>query len=537
MHTIFKKITLAALTIVMCTSLIVINPTQTRAVGSVPIDTMFNWHNIQQQSKDYILNALAWNVAKMALQQLTTSVVNWINTGFEGSPAFLTDPEGFFLDLGDQITGEFISNVGALQGLCSPWNIDIRLALGLGQMQSARDRYNCTLSSVIGNAKNATLNGYSIEGFTGGDFSQGGWPAFISLTSEPQNNIYGSYLDAKSQLEGQILNKKAAKNNDLNRGQGFLSYESCSTVVTDMNNSKGAELGLDQRDLTQLNNTGSVTTQKGDKYKTTTDAKTKVTTYKKCSVQTPGSVIGAGLNKSLGSGVDQLNLADSINEITSALFAQLITQVLTKGLGATNQRSSGQTQSYVEQLRTQSSGRGAVSANADNIRSGYGPYITAALDIEQIYAEAAGLFEDTSKRLALAQGCFQNITVNATRESDKATAQAELTKIENVILTQFKPAQVVFENKYQVARSTVSTIRTEMQNTENIADAQGLQQGGTTYQTFLSTEVPRIDTGRTTAPADLIVAKTQTADFNKIADAFAKTCEALTAKMANTTTR
>src|SRR4051812_20672750 len=45
--------------------------------------------------KESVLDGLAWTVAKSALSTLTTDVVNWINTGFSGSPSFVTNPLGF----------------------------------------------------------------------------------------------------------------------------------------------------------------------------------------------------------------------------------------------------------------------------------------------------------------------------------------------------------------------------------------------------------------------------------------------------------
>ncbi|MEK7213555.1 MAG: hypothetical protein AAB637_00355, partial [Patescibacteria group bacterium] len=134
--------------------------------------------------KEYVLDGLASGLAKMIIRTLTSSVVNWINSGFQGSPSFVQNPGAFFLDMADQITGDFLSQAGGpLVSLCSPFSIDIRIALAFKYHPNIQKRYTCTLGTIIKNSKNAVANA-SINGFTAGDFKQGGWPAFVSLTTE-----------------------------------------------------------------------------------------------------------------------------------------------------------------------------------------------------------------------------------------------------------------------------------------------------------------------------------------------------------------
>jgi len=64
---------------------------------------------------------------------MTDSVVDWINHGFNGSPAFIQNPGGFFIDAADQITGAFIANSGPLASLCNGFGLDIRLSLAMNQ--------------------------------------------------------------------------------------------------------------------------------------------------------------------------------------------------------------------------------------------------------------------------------------------------------------------------------------------------------------------------------------------------------------------
>jgi hypothetical protein len=327
--------------------------------------------------KETVLDPLAWMLAKQLLQSITADVVSWINSGFKGNPAFMSNPEAFFLDVADQTTGAFIANSGPLSSLCSPFSVDIRLALGLGAAQSNRKRYTCTLKTIINNVENIpnniTVNGKSINGFMNGDFSQGGWQAFISLTTEPQNNINGAYLMAQSDLQAQIGNKKASINADLAMGAGFMSYKKCTDLGTTRTDAEANDADtINQGDptvSTRVNSDGSIT-------------------YQSCHTETPGSVIASSLNKQLGTGSDSLVAADELNEILSAAFNQLIKGVLTGGLlSSSQQNSSGMTSSVVNSLRTDTAGV-SVDTSAKEILDSINSYMSTTREYKSYRDQA-----------------------------------------------------------------------------------------------------------------------------------------------------
>ena len=64
-----------------------------------PVVVIGDLPSIQKQ----VVDAIAWTVAKTAVQSLTQSIVNWINSGFEGSPAFVTDLENNLGNLSDAV--------------------------------------------------------------------------------------------------------------------------------------------------------------------------------------------------------------------------------------------------------------------------------------------------------------------------------------------------------------------------------------------------------------------------------------------------
>jgi hypothetical protein len=301
------------------------------------------------KQKGCLLDSLAQAAAKVVLQEMTADIVNWINSGFQGNPAFLTNPEAFFLDTADQVTGAFIANSGALSALCSPFNLDIRLNLAM-MASKPRIRYTCTLNTVIQNVRRGprisvgvgqsangttigdiangnilrdsnqlSVNGRSIssigggvkaatvEGFTNGDFSQGGWAAWMAMTGQSENNVIGAYLQSRSDLQSQIAQKEASIQRDLDRSQGFLSWQKCQDTKT-------YEAGSGEAN-------GEVSPPPGSKVKQNSDGSV---TFQSCRTETPGSFISSSLFKQTGSSVDQIvnihDINDSINQIAQALL-------------------------------------------------------------------------------------------------------------------------------------------------------------------------------------------------------------------------
>ena len=226
-------------------------------------------NSASQLNKELYLDPLFYGIARIAIQGITDSVVRWINSGFQGSPAFVTDPGQFFTGIADEVAGTFIAGT-ELGFLCEPFQLDIRAALNFNYSQ--RYRSSCTLTDVIRNVENFT-------DFTKGNFSAGGWDGWISMTQNPNNNPYGAYVKAEEELAIRLRTAQGQELQLLQWGNGFLSWKD--------ENGK---------------------------------------------IQTPGSVIESQLSNVLGSGIDQLELADEFNEIVGALMGQLVQKVLIGGL-------------------------------------------------------------------------------------------------------------------------------------------------------------------------------------------------------------
>lgn len=316
--------------------------------------------SIENTVREYILDGLAWQVANVALEQMTQDVVTWINSGFNGSPAFIQNPGRFFSGIADNVAGNFLQELGG-GFLCSPFSADIRFALEIGYYQSGgtsdlADRYSCTLSDAIGN----------VEQFLDNDLSQGGLEQFFNITARPQNNPYVLALSLRNELDGRIFGALEGERQLLDWNGGFLSRRECLEGQTEPNCT-------------------------GD-------------------VLTPGDTIQNQLNESLGIGRDRLLVADDINEVIGALMNQLVTQALggARGLVGTSS-SGGGSNSYFD--RTNNPGvtpddRDALEDTIEgNIRNGtranrtLDRVISEALQVNQIYSSAVSQGSCTAENL------------------------------------------------------------------------------------------------------------------------------------------
>ena len=96
--------------------------------------------------KEYILDPLAWTAANVIIDQFGDALVDWIRNGFEGSPMFLSDPEGFFRDTANQFSGAIIDALD-MEWLCDPLG-KLRLNIDFFFPGTNRAKYACTFNDI-----------------------------------------------------------------------------------------------------------------------------------------------------------------------------------------------------------------------------------------------------------------------------------------------------------------------------------------------------------------------------------------------------
>jgi len=170
-----------------------------------------------------ILRQILMTVARKLLQDMTKSTVNWINSGFHGSPLFLQNPESFFKDIAKFEIRTMVDLIGydPLQPFGKGLALDI-IAGYKGQLVT-------NLQYSLGKVMTDPVLRYNYQN----NFNVGGWNGFLINTQYPQNNYLGYRMMATEalakKLQGTVQNAAQKVQTTLQQGMGFLSPQKCVT--------------------------------------------------------------------------------------------------------------------------------------------------------------------------------------------------------------------------------------------------------------------------------------------------------------------
>ncbi len=246
------------------------------------------------------LNSIGYCIINGVLQYLTSATIDWINSGFDGNPAFVEDPERFFRDIADVEAASFLQQVvGQTTGLniCEPFRLNIVTGLAGTRGPQFQRQISCTFDQMSQALGQSGVNFDYNEYTSGRSQFAGNLNAWYAITQNPQNNSTGAYLMAQEEFNRRLAMRGNTANLDLTLGRGFLSFKKC------------------EPDTTALDSDGNTIRTKGP-----------------CKTTTPGTVIEEQLNNRLSSGNNRLVLADQFDQIITALVNQLIKVALNQVL-------------------------------------------------------------------------------------------------------------------------------------------------------------------------------------------------------------
>jgi len=356
------------------------------------------------------LDGIAWQIAKQMVSSMTKSLVNWINSGFQGSPAFITDLNAFLLDALDTAAGEFIKSLGGIgEFICSPFKLDVQSALSINYAQarsgmpSGPTGPSCKASDIRNN----------IEGFLAG-FGSEGWEDWLSVTSNPQNTPYGAYLAAEAKLNIKLKNEAGQEREILNWGQGFLSKRVCE-AVEGKPTGKGAN----------------------------------------CKITTPGEVISKAFTFQLSTGPRTLIEADEINEIIGALINQLALQAMQ---GINGLLGLGGNSSYTDNSFNGGSYLDAALAEEINVdTSALKNQMDTALATEQSYLTLINTSVSRASSTLASRGLSPVGTPQATTSPTNVSTQAAQSSILVGLITESSAAKIIVERNITTLTTLIAT--------------------------------------------------------------------------------
>jgi len=225
-------------------------------------------------TKEFVCDPVLRFVASLLIRSLTNTIIAWIQGNGGEDVGFVGNFEAEFRKQLDARGGELLNQLAGVN-LCG--NIGAFLQISLRTGTSLRQKLQCTVTDIVENV-----------GDFFNDFSQGGWPAFIRMSLQPQNNPYGAFLialDAKLAAEGaagRALERKLLAN------KGYSGVRTPANGICDVGND-----GI---------------------LRCTIEYFTK----------TPGHLVANMLERTIGSGYDYAIVADEFNEALEAIITTLI---------------------------------------------------------------------------------------------------------------------------------------------------------------------------------------------------------------------
>lgn len=282
------------------------------ANASVPIHcTIFLDFNCIKES---VLDLLARVITKTIIDTITNSIIAWIQGGGGDNVGFVGNLEQEFRRQADIRGGQFLNQLAGVN-LCGDIGLSLQITLRTGGGSLSR-RLECSVTDIVANVNDFFR-----------DFSRGGWPAFIRISMEPQNNPYGAFwiaVDAKAEAE--FAGRKAFERNILPN----INFQGVRKTDKHCQSEKlvGPLPPGDKEDIQD----------NGDGTYSYCYTETRVLTY--------GHLIADVLSKATNNTFDFSDSADEISEalvrIANALISKLIVSVA-EGIFSPGLRDSGDT--------------------------------------------------------------------------------------------------------------------------------------------------------------------------------------------------
>ena len=250
-------------------------------------------------TNDTCLKSIGRMVTKLLLQKITVSTVNWINTGYEGKPTFLSNEDDFWGNIAKNEILQFGLEID--NQTLFPFGKAFMEAQAQAFQRQFADNAQYSLDKLIAD----TNPQYSSITFNA-DFSQGGWAAWDAMTQIPANNPLGFQLLASNELqlrlEGTGQSYAQSLRDDIQRGMGFMSQDICV-------------------------NPEGVTHEENDAALAGDTTKSRCLEWKHV---TPGSIIAETATNAVNYPNNQLLKSEDLNDAVAAILDAVINQWSTK---------------------------------------------------------------------------------------------------------------------------------------------------------------------------------------------------------------
>lgn len=221
------------------------------------------------------LDLVTHTATKTLVSELIRSTTDWIKKGFpSGGPTFVQDLKKFYENEAYKVLDLYIQDIAGVD-MCNLFP-DLQTTINLSGPKTSVAQARCTLKDIRGDFMDFQT-----------DFQKGEW-----LTFEPSlkknNNTFGLYIFTQAEVHNKVAKNEEDQKTKLGWAKGFFSFEE------QMRDDKGV-----------MRKTGRVLT--------------------------PGSFVEQELNSTFGVDIRNLQVADELDELVSALIQQAIAAAFREG--------------------------------------------------------------------------------------------------------------------------------------------------------------------------------------------------------------
>jgi hypothetical protein len=276
--------------------------------GDIVTDWITEFQTSLSASIENIGKPIGQMLKRAFIAQIRNSLVKWIQGGFQGQPFIPADYEQWAKNTGDKAGGLFLDKLtnGGFSQFCT--NPSFNIGLSLPQSEPFEIKTKCSLSEFGNNWQKAYDSA-----------AKGDWSAWLQI-SRPENNPYGQMLlswEEQNRIKTAATTKEQT---DLSLNKGVLSLR-VQTGEADPVCVQNCE------DSSPCKNTTGWTTDANTEY---CDAcKNDCKAAGSFKTTTPGAVINDQLSNALGSGWRDLEAAQDIQAVFTALANYAMDRVMT----------------------------------------------------------------------------------------------------------------------------------------------------------------------------------------------------------------
>ncbi len=231
-----------------------------------------------QKAKECALMSISNTMKKQVVNKVSQSVINWINSGFDGKPVYVTDPYQVFRSVKEQVVDEVIYGGKTLKYISPDDELSLKFAL---------NNYYFT-GKKRGELSYQPKPDKDLKPKKG-DFY---WDNYLERSLNTANNPIMRFQNIVDDIDNTIATRQSVIQQEIARGRGYLSIRKCD---------EGWEYNGSEESA------------------------------KHCKIVTPGSTIADQISKVIGSDIDKNLLSDETNQLMGTFVDGILDKTLSSG--------------------------------------------------------------------------------------------------------------------------------------------------------------------------------------------------------------